>query len=233
MFAQDETQHGFEGMRPTCARTTHAIWPLRYCKKVCPGSLSISVVFGRRLFKAASRRSQPQCMGFTKKCRCPCEASFLCISHFKHWHSPSLLREGGWREGGRKAGRGGRLSSSRCYKSCSLTEIASVLSRLKNAQAVLLRSGQHPWCCSIITTRRRPPPPSFVSKVGRFSSPGLSCSWKPWKSRPTQRAIFSILSQYFINKYIKERATVSLWRKLRQGFDRVAPEKPVWFERTC
>lgn len=82
-------------------------------------------------------------------------------SHFKHSHSAE------WARGG--------LGSHRCYMSRSLVEIASVLSKLKNAQAQPLRSrGSIPDGAQLLLLLESLPFP-FLSEVCRFSSSDLSC----------------------------------------------------------
>lgn len=81
------------------------------------------------------------------------------LSHFKHSHSAEWVREG----------------SHRCYTSRSLVEIASVLSKLKNAQAQPLRSGGSvPDGAQLLLLLESLPFP-FLSELWRFCSSDLSC----------------------------------------------------------
>lgn len=121
-------------------------------------SPSISAALCQCLFETVSGKVQSRRCDLWEHCL-PCAPfaaqipllAFI-LSHFKHSHSAE------WARGG--------LGSHRCYMSRSLVEIASVLSKLKNAQAQPLRSrGSIPVGAQLL----------------------LLCSWKAFLSRFSPR----------------------------------------------
>lgn len=131
------------------------------------------------------------------------------------------------REGRRRQeGKGG---SYRCYMSCSLAEIASVLSGLKNAQAYPLRlRAAIPGAAQLLLLQDNPPTPTphtppYSPRWEGLAHQAFSAAGCPENQGRPDVKVFQDGASVFINKHQGQRHGITV----EKGFDRAA-----WPERT-